>query len=133
MMEWDNKYRVGISVIDEEHKEFIEIINKAVFATEHIDNIEKTKKIIGKMLEYSGKHFTTEEIYMRKFKFLGYEWHRAAHLEFADKAIMSYNKLVTGDYQIANALLEYLKRWFIDHIEDTDKKFVNCFKENGLK
>ena len=100
MIEWDNKYSVGISIIDEEHEKFIDIINKAIFAMEHIGNIEKTKEVIGKMLEYSGKHFSTEETYMRKFKFSGYEWHRGVHLDFTDKAIMSYNKLIKGDYQL---------------------------------
>ncbi len=133
MIEWDNKYNVGISIIDEEHKKFIEIINKAVFAIEHIGNIEKTKEVIGEMLEYSDKHFSTEEFYMVKFKSPEYEWHRDIHLDFTDKAIMSYNKLIKGDYQIANALLEYLKLWFINHVQDTDRKFVDCFKENGLK
>ena len=33
MIEWDVKYSVGVSIIDGEHKKFIDIINKAIVTT----------------------------------------------------------------------------------------------------
>ena len=133
MKEWDDKYNFCLSMIDEEHKIFIDINNKAFVASKHKDNIEETEEVIGEMLEYSDKHFSTEEAYMIKFKFPEYQWHRNEHLDFTDKAIKSYNKLISGNSQIANELLEYLKRWLVHHIEEIDKKYVDYFKENGLK
>ena len=133
MIKWDNKYSVNVAMIDEEHKTLIDIINKAFVASEHKDNIEETKEVIGEMLEYSDKHFSTEEAYMIKFKFPEYQWHRNEHLDFTDKAIKSYNKLISGNSQIANELLEYLKRWLVHHIKEIDKKYVDYFNENGLK
>ena len=38
MIEWDDKYSVGISMIDEEHKEFIGILNKAIVAKQNNNN-----------------------------------------------------------------------------------------------
>jgi hemerythrin len=38
-----------------------------------------------------------------------------------------------GYSQIAKEVFEYLKKWLFNHIPITDKKFVDCFKENGLK
>ena len=70
---------------------------------------------------------------MIKFNFPEYQSHRNEHLDFKDKTIACYNKLVRGDYQITNEILEYLKQWLINHIQGTDKKYVDCFKENGLK
>jgi hemerythrin len=32
MIEWNDKYNVNISLIDEQHKKFIEIIDKAIIA-----------------------------------------------------------------------------------------------------
>ena len=133
MTKWDELYNLCLSMIDEEHKTFIDIINKAFVASEHKDNIEETKEVIGEMLEYSDKHFSSEEAYMIKFKFPQYQWYRNEHLDFTDKAIKSYNKLISGNSQIANELLEYLKRWLVHHIKEIDKKYVDYFNENGLK
>ena len=41
MIEWNNKYSVGISIIDEEHKEFIDIINKAIAIQRNTMAIQK--------------------------------------------------------------------------------------------
>ena len=133
MIEWEDKFNVGISIIDEEHKKLIGILNKAIFAKEHNDKPEEIKEVLNEMVEYSHKHFSTEEAYMVKFNFPEYQFHKNEHLDFIDKTIASYNKLVRGDYQIANELLEYLKQWLANHIQVTDRQYIDCFKKNGLK
>jgi len=133
MIKWGDKYSVDISMIDEEHKKLIGILNKAVFAKEHNDNPEEIKEVLGEMVEYSHKHFSTEEACMIKFNFPEYQSHRNEHLDFTDKTIASNNKLVRGYYQIANELLEYLKQWLANHIQVTDRQYIDCFKKNGLK
>ena len=47
--------------------------------------------------------------------------------------IRNYHDFISGDYQIANEILEYLKQWLVNHILVTDKKYIDCFKGNGLK
>ncbi len=49
MIEWDDKYSVGLSIVDEEHKEFTGIINKAIFAKEHNDNPEEIREVLREM------------------------------------------------------------------------------------
>ncbi len=85
------------------------------------------------MLEYSAKHFLTEETYMLKFNFSEYQSHQNEHLNFTDETVASYNKLVRDDYQITNELLEYLQQWLTNHIQVTDRQYIDCFKKNGLK
>ncbi len=112
-----------IEEFKKEHKKFIGILNKAIFAKKHNGNPEEIKEVLSEMVEYSHKHFSTEETYMIKFNFPEYQSHRNEHLDFKDKTIASYNKLVRGDYQIANDIFEFLKRWLINHIQVTDKKY----------
>ena len=70
---------------------------------------------------------------MIKFNYPEYQYHKEEHHDFSIKTIGYLDKVIKGDCQIANELLEYLKRWLINHIQDTDKKYVDCFKENGLE
>ncbi len=127
------KENQGLSIIDDGHRKLIDIINKATDAKEQSYNPEETKELIGEMLEYSDKHFSTEEAYMVKFKFPEYQLHRNEHLDFIDKTLMCYNKLIKGNYQIVNELLEYLERWLVNHIQGTDRQYIECFNKNGLQ
>ena len=48
MIEWDDKYSVGISRIDDEHKQFIDIINKAIATKERGGTLEELKEVLQK-------------------------------------------------------------------------------------
>ncbi len=140
MIEWDEKYSVGIPIIDEQHKKLINIINKAVVliinkATDiaHSNNPQEILEVLNQMTEYAKEHFATEEAYMYEFRYLEYVLHKEEHFNFSNKAIAYRNKVMDGDTQIACEILEYLKKWLVEHIQVTDRKYIECFKENGLK
>lgn len=70
---------------------------------------------------------------MIKFHYLEYVLHKEEHFNFFNKITSYRNKVMGGDTQIACEILEYLKKWLVDHIQVTDRKYIDCFKENGLK
>jgi hemerythrin len=133
MFKWDAKYSVGISIIDEEHRKIIDIINKAIVAREQSDNPERVKEVLQEMTNYALTHFATEENYMIEFNYPGYQDHKKEHHDFAIKTIAYLDNVIKSDYQIANEILECLKQYLVNHIQVTDKNYIVCFKENGLK
>ena len=130
MIEWADKYSVVISIID---KQLVHIINDAIVAKEHSDDSEKMMEVLGGMTANAQEHFKAEESYMLKFHYPKYQYHREEHQNFSHKTIAYRNKVMDGYSQIAKEVFEYLKKWLFNHIPITDKKFVDCFKENGLK
>ena len=46
MIEWDDKYSVGISKIDDEHRQFIDIINMAIATNESSDNPGELREVL---------------------------------------------------------------------------------------
>jgi len=133
MIEWNDKYSVNISLIDEQHKKLFEIINKAIVAKKHCKATKDVLEILDEMTEYALKHFETEERYMKEFNFPEYKTHRKEHIDFTNNAIDYKNRVIGGDFQIINEIFEYLKQWLVNHIQVTDKKYTDCFKKNGLK
>ena len=132
-IKWDNKYCVGISRFDNEHKEFIDIINKAIVMNEHNNNPEELKEVIHEITMYAVSHFSEEETFMIEFNYPGYESHKEEHSVFAKKMVEYFNKILDGDYLITNEMLVYLKNWLVNHIRESDKKFVKCYKENCIE
>ena len=109
LIKWDDKYSVGISMIDEEHKKLIGILNKAIFVKGQNDNPEEIREVLREMTSYAHTHFATEENYMKKFNYTEYQAHKKEHRDFSIEIIAYQDKLIEGDYQIANEILEYLK------------------------
>ncbi len=133
MIDWKEKYSVGISIIDEEHKELIHIMNVAIEAKQHSDNIDKTLELLKELTMFTLKHFSTEEFYMAEFNYPEFQHHKDEHHDFSNRVIMFCNRAAEGNYHIVDEILEYLKQWIVHHIQITDKKYVECFKKNGLE
>ena len=132
MIKWEDKYSVNVSIIDEQHKKLIDIINKAITAKQH-NNPEALSEILYDMTIYAQEHFKTEEAYMKEFEYPEYQSHKNEHTDFCIKALVYGNRETKGDYQITDDILEYLQQWLVGHIQITDKKYTDCFNKNGLK
>ncbi len=133
MIKWDNKFSLGISIIDKEHRNFIDAVNKSFVEMEQNYNPVAIKELLRGMTNYTLTHFATEETYMRKFKYPEYKYHKKIHDDFTMTANANLRKVIKGDYQIIKDALLYLIGWVLNHIQDTDRKYINCFKKNGLK
>ena len=132
MFEWDDKYNVGISIIDKEHKELFGLINKTFYVEGHGDSKLALMKIIEQMTDYAIKHFKAEEAYMREFNYSEYHDHKKEHDGFFDKTLVYFDKVVKDDRHVSNDLHEYLMQWLVNHIQGTDRQYIDCFKKNGL-
>ena len=133
MIEWEEKYSVGIISIDEQHKKIIDIINRIIAAKELDDNTKEITEILNEMAAYSHEHFKTEETHMIEFKYPEYQYHKEEHIDFSLRTLAYQSRVITGDNRVANAILEYLKSWLVNHIQKADKKYSDCFKKNELK
>ncbi len=43
--------------------------------------------------------------------------------------IADFNNFNMDCYQNTNEILEYLKQWFVKHVLEADRKYLNNFKE----
>ena len=132
MIEWNKQHSLGLSIIDEEHKKVIEIINGIIAAKQRDNYPEEIEKMLYEMIDYAWSHFKTEESYMLEFNYHEYQYHKEEHFDFIQRMNSYFSRVVTGDYQLANEILEFLKQWLVRHIEGTDKKYIECFARNGL-
>ncbi len=102
MIKWSDKYSVGISKIDEEHKKLIGIINKAVVASKHKDNSKEIIEILREMNDYAQAHFVTEENYMLGFGYPDYEQHKKEHQAFTIETIAFLDDVGKSDSKLAH-------------------------------
>ena len=133
MVEWYDRFNVNISILDEEHKKFFDLIYKTTKEESFSNNPKGALEVLDEMTEYALEHFKTEENYMEKFHFTGYQSHKNEHIDFVNTTTDYKNRAAGGDDQVISEILEYLLKWLVNHIQVTDRKYIDCFKENGLK
>ena len=129
---WNNALSVGISEIDEEHKRLIEIINELYDGMKKGVDQDLVFRTLSEMIRYAALHFGTEERYMFKFDYPEYQEHREEHLNFFSQIIVFIYECKKSDEIISMDMLTFLKKWLVNHIQVTDKKYSSFFQEKGI-
>ncbi|AKN31120.1 bacteriohemerythrin [Clostridium carboxidivorans P7] len=130
MLDWKDKYSIGVELIDEQHKHLFEIGNKAVKLLKndfYIDKYDKIIEIIQELCEYTEFHFKAEEGYMLKIGSKQYESQKIEHDAFIKKInSVDLNKIDNDQQKYLEDLLAFVFNWIIEHILQKDK----LIKEN---
>ncbi len=130
---WSDEYNFGIIEIDTQHQYFVSIINELYDAILSLEVRDKLNAIFIKLVNYAVEHFATEEKYFAKFNYAGAEEHIAKHEEMKAKIAELQKKIKEDDFKLSFDLIDFLEGWLVDHLAVMDRKYVECFKANGLK
>jgi len=89
---WDPKYSVGVAEIDNQHRRLVELIDEMHIAMKEGHAREEAPKILGGLIDYTQKHFATEERLMDRYRYPAAAVHKDKHgrivarvLEFKEK------------------------------------------------
>jgi hemerythrin len=123
---WKKSLDTGIDVIDGQHKQIVEYINKLDDA-----RVTQNRKVIAKVIEdtvdYTVSHFGFEETLIED---AGYEFtrpHKRVH-ELFIKRVSEYKQRFDDGENIADELHGLLSRWLFSHIQNDDAAYVSSVK-----
>lgn len=126
-VEWKDKFSVGISKCDNQHKGLIEILNNLHSYMKQ----GKGKKVIGdtisELILYTQEHFKTEEELFEKYEYPDKRTHITEHSKFVIKVSDFKTDFESGQILISVNLLQFLKTWLFNHISVSDKKYEPFF------
>ena len=90
---WDDKYKIGVEVVDKAHAKLFRITNK-LFEISQDASVNQAAYGEGiKYLEaYTMTHFSEEEAYMRSIRYSGYAEHKRLHDNFRNKTLVSLKR-----------------------------------------
>jgi len=124
---WKSEYNINNLKIDREHQHLFAIAREALNISKFKKNneqIDKLKKIITKLFDYVGTHFSNEQKYMEKIKYPDLEKHKLLHknmLNMLTKLVSELNNMEIEEIQ--KSLYDFIEEYFIRHIILEDKKF----------
>jgi hemerythrin len=122
---WSNEFCLGISEIDSQHKMIIEDINFLIENHDCIGSASLNQEIIKRLDKYAKEHFATEEKYLRKFNYPNLENHIKIHEAFKMNTVQSAVKVMKGHENVPEETLQFLKKWWTNHILNEDMLFKN--------
>jgi hemerythrin len=121
-LQWGSEYFIGVPEIDDQHKEFVNIINKINWAEEKAYPREIGARLIYELMKYAEFHFACEENLMYLHKYPGLDTQMNEH-----KKLLGVIKMKIGDFQSGKAdydsVTKFAFMWLISHTTEEDRKF----------
>lgn len=128
IIEWDDKFKIGVEVVDKAHAKLFRITKKLLEQSADTQTHPSTFREGVKYLEaYSMTHFSEEEAYMRSIRYGGYAQHKRIHDNFRDRTLVSLKKdLELSHYSPAaiQRFVETMNSWLKTHIMQEDQAIV---------
>lgn len=130
LVKWSGTFSVGIKLIDDQHKELLNLVNDLF---NHVSGNEASErayfqKVIQIAVNYVKVHFATEEKIMLATKFPGYQEHKKAHDTFVLTVVDNIRDFQEGKKFSLAGFTKFLKEWVLTHIAIMDKQYFTYFK-----
>jgi hemerythrin-like metal-binding protein len=122
LLQWSDRYRIGIEAVDHEHRELIDLINRlhAELATRHAKLA--VPGFFGDLLQGISAHFALEEKFMRERNYDQLTAHKADHERLLDEIRDIMDEFEQSDTIDSAELAKRLDAWFSRHFESHDAR-----------
>ncbi|MGQ9474355.1 MAG: bacteriohemerythrin [Candidatus Caldatribacteriaceae bacterium] len=137
MLEWSDRFAVGVSDVDRQHQELFHQINNLLEAC----NQGRGKNALPEILNFLGKyvveHFATEERYMEKYRYPQFSEHKKVHEDFV-KTFLNFRKDAEMEepgvrlvVQMNRVIIDWLKNHILRMDQEMGKFLQKAMEEQG--
>jgi len=131
-MSWKDEYSVKVSIIDQQHKKLIDLLNALYDGLRAQKAKDIVGRILGDLVSYTEVHFATEERLMKTHGYTGYLQHKVEHDSLTKKVVDFQKEFNEGKTSIPVELMQFLRDWLSNHILGSDKRYSSFFQSKGV-
>jgi hemerythrin-like metal-binding protein len=127
MFEWKNDYLVGVTAIDEQHKQLFRLAGR--FHDAVIANKGKTMldELLDALVRYTSGHFQVEERLMAGVDYPGREEHMAQHRDLRARLHAAQERFDSGE-TVTILVLQFMSR-ITAHITSADGRLGEYYRK----
>jgi hemerythrin-like metal-binding protein len=126
-LEWSESLALGHAVMDETHREFVELLNR-VGAAGAADLLEQLDAFIA----HTEAHFSQEEAWMEAMQFPPLGCHRAEHEGVLEIMREVRQRVAAGEPRYGPVLVQAIAEWFPLHAGSMDAMLALTLRETGF-
>jgi diguanylate cyclase (GGDEF)-like protein/hemerythrin-like metal-binding protein/PAS domain S-box-containing protein len=126
---FDPEHHIGVTEIDEQHRELVRLVNRLNGAIKNREGDEALHKLFEDLLSFTAFHFATEHRLMEQYGYGEIVRHDAEHARLVGEAMHLKSGLSQGGEMLA---LQSIKDWLLNHIQYADKPLGKFLTGKGV-
>jgi hemerythrin len=129
MIDWQEHYAVGVAVIDGQHREMLELVNRLLQGLRDGREREDLVETLRELVRATEHNVATEERLMQEHG-LSPLHHADAHTRLLE-AIRRFDLRL--DPQGLARSASWLREWLLGHIDEDDRPFAEQLRARGVR
>jgi len=118
---WTKAHAVYLPQVDAEHRNLFRMAEEIHQAARAGAETARISELVGPLLTAIEEHFAHEERMMKSAAVPDYDWHKTQHDTARKRASRFADEIGKGSAEATMEMLEFLSRWFKDHMGLTDR------------
>ena len=133
LVTWSDRFATGIPTVDDQHKVLFSIVNEFQEGLIAGRAKEQLAATLNSLVDYTGKHFRTEEDFMKQHAYDGLAAHVGEHHLLLDEVGAFKFKWAANPASVRPMdVARFLGDWLTHHIQQMDFQYVKFLKEKGI-
>ena len=130
---WTNKMSVGVSVLDEDHKRLVRLLNDLHDGIAAGHGTERLEVVLEGLVKYTAIHFAREEELFAQCGYPATAEHTEEHRELTRQVLEIQARYNRGLFDAPSLkTMDFLKGWLNDHIQGSDKQYKQHLNASGI-
>ena len=126
VMEWSDTLVLDKGVMDDTHREFIELLNRLADAPD-----ENMLAVLDEFIKHTEEHFAQEQRWMEHMAFPPLTCHAREHDGVLETAHEVRRRVAAGEMRFGPVLAKAVAEWFANHAGSMDHVLALYMKEKG--
>jgi hemerythrin-like metal-binding protein len=118
--------------MDDQHGILMDTMNDLRLALVRGSGHQQINSQLEQLIEFTRKHFQSEEHLLEQHGFPGLPEHRAAHERLLGQVREAVNRAEHSEDLEIQPLLGFLRTWYLDHIETVDRQYGPWLNARGV-
>ncbi len=127
IIEWSERYAVGIQVIDGQHRQMLDLVNRLLEGLSSGREPAELTESLRELVRCTEHNIATEERLMGEFG-LEAAHHRDEHRRLLESVRNFHIRL---EPRAVAESSRFLRQWLLGHIEEDDRPFAAALRERG--
>ncbi|MEO8165693.1 MAG: hemerythrin domain-containing protein [Betaproteobacteria bacterium] len=128
VMEWNDNLVLDQGVMDDTHREFIELLNRLADAPE-----AQMLGVLDEFIKHTEEHFAQEQRWMEQMTYPPLPCHVREHEGVLETAHEVRRRVAAGETRFGQVLAKAVAEWFADHASSMDHVLALYMKEKGFE
>lgn len=134
LMQWTDKFSVGVPSIDTDHKRLVAMVNDLYDGVVAGHGKDVVGRVLDGLISYTAEHFAREERYFAATSYPDAAAHKKEHQDLVKQVLDVQARYKSGATStLSLEVMNFLKTWLVRHIQGSDMKYSAHLVSHGVK